>query len=68
MCTKRLSVITMKGNSVFKENPFENNTYESRKIAYDDITKNIHKDNINLFFVIDYTETYFEKDYKSYTG
>lgn len=40
MCTKRLSVIKMKGNSVFKENPFENNTYENRKIA--------------LFFVTDY--------------
>ena len=68
MCTKRLSVIKMKGNSVFKENPFENNTYENRKVAYDDIVKNIHKDNIDLFYVIDYTETYFEKDYKSYTG
>ena len=68
MCTKRLSVIKMKGNSVFKENPFENNTYENRKVAYDDIVKNIHKDNIDLFYVTDHVEIYFEKDYKSYTG
>ena len=65
--TNRLSIICMNNNSVFTDNPFKNNVYNSRTDAYNALYRYPSKYH-NFFFITDYRTSDFEKEYKSYTG
>ena len=65
--TNRLSIICMKPNNIFTDNPFKNKVYNNRSLAYNALYRYPVKYH-NLFYITDYTTSNFEKEYKSYTG